>query len=702
MAVGARVIAVRALHLCVLWAFAVVAPLFDELGRHAEFFVVRGNTLTDILLVAFGLTLIPPLVLSLVVALAERIRRPLGEALQVALVGLLLAVFALDLLERVLSATVPLLVGATALGAAGAVAYARVATTRSFLTALSPAPAVFLVAFLAFSPVHELLTVASAEARRSSLHSRTPVVLAIFDELPTTSLMNARGRIDGASFPGFGRLARTSTWYRNATTVADGTQLAVPSIFAGRRPTSNLPTARRYPSNIFTLLGGHHALHVLEPITRVCGTCEDQRPNVSVARRLSALLSDLAVVEGHLLLPRGLTDGLPPIDRDFEDFGGQEAGVEAPVRASRERGRDRRSQRRIAGDDLFADRLRDAERFVRRVRGPDRSPPAHVAHFVVPHVPWRLLPSGRQYPVAGPTLPGSVDRVWTRDRFLVEQATQRHLLQVGYADSLLGRLVARLKAHGLWDRALVVVTADHGVGLRPGGSRRQIKRGDFASIAGVPLFVKLPRQRTSRIDDAPARTIDIMPTIAAALGARGWPRFDGVALSKRNRSARRERRLQVRHGRSGEPVTIRFDEFVRTRDEELARQRRSFPRGLRSVFRIGPNRELLGRRVGSLPVSYGPAQLRVNGGDAFAHVDADSGVVPVYVTGYFRGRAAPARPLAVGVNGRIVAVGRTYPVRDKTRFSMLIPPASLREGRNLVEIFSVTPSGLSRVGRAGG
>ena len=694
--------AIRALHLGVLWAFAFVAPLFDQLGRHAEFFVARGNTRGDILLVAFGLVLAPPLVLWLLVLLAGRIRKPGGDALHLGLVALLLAVFVLQVVERIVSATVPVLAVALALGAAGAVLYARFAPARSFLTALSPAPAVFLIALLVFSPVSELLRAEPAETRRSSLRAEVPVVLVVFDELPTISLMERRGRIDARSFPSFGRLARTSTWFRNAITVADGTQLAVPSIFSGRRPTSNLPTARRYPNSIFTLLGDHHQLHVLEPITRVCGACEDQRPRIAASERLSGLLSDLTVVEGHLLLPRGLTGGLPPIDRDFEDFGAQEAGVTAPARPRGPPDDGRGAVRRIAGDDVFADRLRAAERWVRRIRRPDRAPPAYIAHFVVPHVPWRLLPSGRQYPVEGPTVPGSVDRVWGGDSFLVEQAMQRHLLQVGYADRLLGRLIARLEAAGLWERALVVVTADHGVGLRPGGSRREIGRGDFAAIAGVPLFIKRPGQRTARVDERPARGIDIVPTIASILGARGWPRFDGVSLEPRDRASARDRRLWVRHGRSRRLVSLEFDVFVRARDAELARQRRIFPLGLRSVFDVGPNRALLGRRVRTLAVVEAGPQVQIDHGHAFARVDRDSGVLPVYLSGHFRSPRGAGVPLAAAVGGRIVAVGRTYPFRDTTRFSMLLPPRVLLAHRNAVEVFVVAPGRLLRVGRVPG
>ena len=41
-----------------------------------------------------------------------------------------------------------------------------------------------------------------------------PVVVVVLDELPVASLMDGLGRVDAATFPNFGRLARRSTWYR--------------------------------------------------------------------------------------------------------------------------------------------------------------------------------------------------------------------------------------------------------------------------------------------------------------------------------------------------------------------------------------------------------------------------------------------------------------------------------------------------------
>ncbi|HWT24045.1 MAG TPA: hypothetical protein VN213_11115, partial [Solirubrobacteraceae bacterium] len=51
-----------ALHLGGLWALAFAQPLFDLLGRNAQFFVARRSTGGDIVLLALGYALVPPLV----------------------------------------------------------------------------------------------------------------------------------------------------------------------------------------------------------------------------------------------------------------------------------------------------------------------------------------------------------------------------------------------------------------------------------------------------------------------------------------------------------------------------------------------------------------------------------------------------------------------------------------------------------------
>ena len=80
-------------------------------------------------------------------------------------------------------------------------------------------------------------------------------------------------------------------------------------------------------------------------------------------------------------------------------------------------------------------------------------------------------------------------------------ALQRHLLEAGFADHLLGQVIARLKRTGLWNRALVVVTADHGGAVIAGQPRRNPTTRNLGQVGFVPLLVKAPGQRRGRVAD---------------------------------------------------------------------------------------------------------------------------------------------------------------------------------------------------------
>ena len=140
------------------------------------------------------------------------------------------------------------------------------------------------------------------------------------------------------------------------------------------------------------------------------------------------------------------------------------------------------------------------------------------------------------------------DEVWNGNQAAVDQHWQRHLLQLGYANTVLARIVARLRATGLYDRALLVVTADHGVSFRAGQKRRPLSPANLQDIAYVPLFVKLPHQTRGRVVLQPSRNTDILPTIAAALGVRIPWHVDGHSLIG-SRPAERDVVLIKDHGK---------------------------------------------------------------------------------------------------------------------------------------------------------
>ena len=313
-----------ALHLGGLWALAFAQPLFDLLGRNAQFFIARGSTTADILALAFGYTLLPPLVgaFARVGARADpaggrmggdaRVRRAARGGVRPAAGG--------GRARRL---------GGRDPGRAARWGPARRRCTRASpacgrsRTVLSPAPLVVLVLFLVVSPVRGLLAPSEAKAAvPGPSTSSTPIVQVVLDELPASTLVGPDGKIDAELFPNFARLARESTWYRNATTVDDLTSEAVPAQLTGEQPRVGLPADHaRPPAQPVHAVRGHATAHGGRADHRpVPGTALRRRPPGARIDRLESLESDLEVVVQHLLLPEPMREGLPAIDRVWEGF----------------------------------------------------------------------------------------------------------------------------------------------------------------------------------------------------------------------------------------------------------------------------------------------------------------------------------------------------------------------------------------------
>ena len=267
-----RTLAKNALHLAVLWAFAVAQPLFDLLGKTPEFFVVRGSTGADVVVFALVLVVAGPAVLVGIEALAGLVSSRASSATHLVLVALLSAVVADEVIRKHTHSTVLVFLAAALLGAAFAAAYARTRAVPLILTVLAPVPLIFLGVFLARSPIAKLEGTAKALSIAAPRRD-PPIVVVIFDEFPVTSLMDGRHRIDAGRFPNFAALARQATWYRNATSVHENTTEAVPAIMTGLYPRkSALPLAKDHPDSLFTLLASRYREDVYESVTQICPT----------------------------------------------------------------------------------------------------------------------------------------------------------------------------------------------------------------------------------------------------------------------------------------------------------------------------------------------------------------------------------------------------------------------------------------------
>ncbi len=315
---------VRALHVLVLLAFSLTQPVFDQLAGHVEFLVAHHIGPGDLLLLTFALTLGVPGALVLAKAVAESLVPRASHAIHWTAVGLLAAAIALPPLERVAAWPAPVLVvGAILLGAAFAAAYAHRAAVRKFVTVLSPALLVFPLLFLLDSSIAPLLFPARTERPVGRIESATPVVVVVFDALPIGSLLDESDQIDAGRYPHFASVVEDAHWFRNATTVAERTNYALPAILTGRYPTLRRPAnSEEYPENLFTLLASSHDLHVIEPATYLCPDelCRDDPARATGWARARSLASDLRVLILHVLLPEEWTGSLPSVMDSVRDF----------------------------------------------------------------------------------------------------------------------------------------------------------------------------------------------------------------------------------------------------------------------------------------------------------------------------------------------------------------------------------------------
>ena len=578
--------------------------------------------------------------------------------LHLVFVGALVGVVVLQALRRAGDPRAAFaLAAAVVLGSAVALAYSRVSQVRAFLTVLAPAPLVFLALFLFASPVTELVLPSEPEAQAAPLSSDTPVVILVFDELAGTSLLDENLEIDQDRYPNFAALARESTWFRNAATVDAWTVNAVPAILTGVQPEhGRLPIHSEHPNNLFTLLAHSHDLRVAESLTRLCPRDLCPRAGEAFGGRMRSLFSDAGVIYLHRTLPRDLRDGLPSVTGTWGAFLDDVA---------------EQNQRRL---DLFRS-------FLSSLR-PGARPLLGYVHLTFPHFPWQFLPSGERYDGNGGKIPGFEGTAWGNDEFLVAQAQQRYLLQLGFADQLVGELLARLRSIGLYDRALVVVLADHGVSFRPGDRRRALSETNLEDIAFVPLFVKTPGQQRGRVVEAAVQTVDVLPTIADVLDVEVPWRMDGTSL---------------RTPRAREEYVLVGDKQTFTVDAEtlLARRAAALEDELSlfgsSLYGIGPHPELLGRSVKDFDIAGGTGLSgEVDQTDELSAVDLESGYVPVRLTGRINGGGGP-RDLVLAVNGRVEAVARSYLADGGERLSLLFPESALTAGVNQLSLFEVTP-----------
>lgn len=683
----------RALGLLALGGFAVAQPLYSLLRSYPEFLVAHRTSPGDLLLLTVVLSLLMPALPALPGLLLRRGR--LGWAADITAATGLSALWWAQLLALGPSFDgPPALAVILLLGAAGGWLYARQRAWRRVLAALALAALVLPLAFLLRPPIRDLLRDAPPQdGSILPLVVDTPVLLLVLDELPLTSLLDGADSIDRSRFPHFARLADDGVWYRNATTVAESTSYAVPAILTGRYPFADrlMPTARHYPTNLFTLLGRRQTLHVVETITSLCpGELCAERPGARLPTGGAGdLAADLLAIYLNRVVPTGLGLELPELGDRWTGFWDREDAQEPPAVGEPESRRQRRARRKRPRPTF--------ERFIAEI---DNYPAAtlHYLHVLLPHAPWRYVPSGQSYPALPNTGalrdPETGDFSWVGDEWEIAQGLQRHLLQVGFVDRLLGALWERLEALDLYQRALIVVVADHGAAFRRGHSTRHPGPGteSLIEIANVPLIVKYPDNSRRGIDDGNVETIDILPTVIAELGGdldtlrAGGADLDGVPLQHPAR--RVGKRLYPSWGPGSARGNARDFSLARLagRSEVVATLHAPISGvGWPPVYAMGPLGGLVGREASEID-HRGELDSVFDGAQRFARVDPAARSLPLLISGRLLQPDTRGQWLALLVNDRVAAVTRT--VSDGA-FRAMIAPGALAPGRNRLRVVGV-------------
>ncbi len=473
------------LGLLTLTTFAIAQSVYQAIVGNPEFIQLNRVTHGDLLLIVFVFNVLPAAVFALLWLLVRSWSERFAAGFLSVSLFLLLTPFFLELHKKYLAPqlhfrhnTVLLLIP---LALAAAIVFRYRTEFERFLLVLSPVIVIFPALFLwrAWREVLPLVPPPAAMTKAEPAESKPgpPIFIMVLDEFTRAALLDRNGIIDASRFPNFARLAQQSTWFNNATANAEATTRAIPVIVTGNFPQGYDPSDAAYPDNLFRLLAPGYNVTVREKETRFCISPEYRCPD---AERLGSKTHLLRAVAQLYLLR------IAPLS------------VVLDLQAAELR------------EELA--RFRD---FLGEIAPPSGGKPVlEFMHYELPHSPYLLAPDGTIHPRS----PSSFYHSLAGNREVLEGLRNDYEMQVEFVDHELGEFLDRLKQAGVYDQALVIVTADHGVSWKPEAPGRVLSEANADMILPVPLFIKLPGQSQPSVSSADVQSIDLLPTIAAIAG----------------------------------------------------------------------------------------------------------------------------------------------------------------------------------------
>jgi Sulfatase len=657
------------LSVLALWNLAVAQPLLDTFSRGAEFFVFNYVTSFELILLVLLLCLVLPLVITLPVLTLKKRTPAIFQTAFVMLISILISLMVLPGLFKHYQFVPALITTVTFLfSVLIATGYLRFPNLRYFFVFLTPAILVIPILFLSNPQIRKILSWKDPVLPHVNAQTTTPIVFIVFDEFPLTSLLNAEGFIDEKMYPNFAGLARSSDWYRNATTVSSQTGTAIPAIVTGSMPKpGNLPTARDYPRNLFSLFNESHELNAMGSTATLSPKQHVQ--SQSTINRWRSLLSDIWIVYLQIVLPHEWALSLPAATGAWGNFAGASS----------------------LSDELASPK-EEFESFLNSIHSTQR-PTLYFLHSDLPHSPWRYLPDGRRYSTWGLDGMFVKHENWPAQKSAATCAYQRHILQVAFVDALIGKLISKLISCGLYEKSLVVITADHGASFLAGDARRAITRTNYVDIIHIPLFIKKPFQKEGRLLDWNVESIDILPTIAETLQVRIPWKVEGLAVSNSEPKSRLRKTVWNMHRKT----QLEFDASNKDLKGTVLSRIQRLGEGLPFVLPLDETLQVwMNASTREFKNDLSGKKVSVNDQDSFKNYDSSSQDIPLFVYGriQFPDKKTEHLILGIAINGKICALTETFTIsQSQEAFGSLIPEASLSKGQNQVQILTIPQQG---------
>lgn len=344
--------------------------------------------------------------------------------------------------------------------------------------------------------VFAAVVVLAALAFAGCRHGPPDVIIVLADTLRADRVGAADGRPSLTPF--LDRLAASGVVFSNAYSTSSWTNPAIASLFTSRYPSQH---------------------HVTRYESRLAGD------EVTLAERLAAGgWWNLGVLANFRLTSEG------GFGQGFAAWAPHIGGTRGKVRA-----------KRIATTTLsMYDEFFAGSRHTRWTR---RTRPAFLyLHFMEPHAPYDP-PQHLRRRIAGDPPPGvsdheanakliDVTRWGTLSDAEVARLARLYDAELASLDRALERLFTELRARGLLEHAIVVVTADHGEEFHEHGG---LLHGTalYEESVRIPLIMTGPGLPAGRVVTDEVSLVDVAPTLLALLGLPPEPRFEGRSLVER-------------------------------------------------------------------------------------------------------------------------------------------------------------------------